>query len=1802
MGYDELLDQLDPLLASWYKQRFSALSPPQALAVPCIIRGQNTLVSSPTGTGKTLTGFLAVLDHLFKLARAGELEDRVYCVYVSPLKALANDIDRNLREPLLEIARMVKDRKEKLPNIRVGLRSGDTPQSKRAAMTRKPPHILITTPESLSLVLAAPRFSQHLKGVTHLILDELHDLATSKRGTLLSLSIEQLCYWLDTPPVRIGLSATLAPLETLAHFLAGYAHGRARPCTIVEAAQWKQLDLKVLCPVADGTRTPASLAFEKQMELLVKLISEHSTSLIFTNTRAGTERVLLKLKELGVEAVAAHHGSMAKEVRLRVERQLKDQKLKAVVSSTSLELGLDIGDLDLVIQLGSPRSIAKGLQRVGRAGHALQAVAKGRFVAYEPDELLECSALVQEAIKGALDKVEPPEQALDVLAQALVGLSLHGEWKVKELWELARGAWPYRELKLETLEEIIEYLGTMELSGQGVYPKVGHDPETGVIYPRRSSRLLYYLNVGTIPSQANYSVVLEATGQPLGSLEESFVERLRTGDIFVLGGRLFAFQGLRGSTALVRDGQSHRPTIPSWGGEVAPRSRELSAAVSAHREKLGRELEEVRKVENSEGQDDLGARFVSLQEVWRERYHLDPGAANTIFNHLNDQLSLTGMIPTQDRLLVEGYLDPQGEPEALINSPFGRRVNEAWGRALAQKLSRIHDAEVILTVAEEGFILKLPSKMELSSLCGLVDPKELEVLLLITLQDSEPLKLRFRNTASRALAVLRNYRVHEVSLRRQRQRTQDLLAQLSGTEHFLMREALKEVEYELWDIPTARRLLQGVKEGTVRVEVRDYDTQVSPMGLPLLLAGLSGSTTLEQRWNLQRELHTEILAHIIPAGEIGKARFEPEFVTAFFAQRRKATPAPESILELLHWQGALDLISHDEGSMLGLLSTTKTTEIAGGTDENDWLEVVKELIDNGAVTSVWNGESRPQWALPEQAGNYQAIYGRRGPLSKILEAAWKRLAKGERPKADHLVRGLRRAFRAGHDSLGRLIIMEPPEPAIYEEALEWMVALKLRNQGPLSADELAMLLQMEVAEISQVLDHLVVQGQVTVGYFVPDSPPVQYLWTHDCVHLELMLEGEKEVIDHDTWMSFNWERSLRSHDDWQKALKHMGGAVNPITVWQRCPDLKVEEWSQAMNAGELLQGRFKGGLIHNLPAELVPLFVSCFRIDMPGGGLDKDILNLLRNSDQGLTKRELTTSLTPRSSRDTVSEALRRLEGNLRVHRRPLVGSGTSRPLQNYLALPEMPLVDRPHERLVELMLEGHGPASRYQLWQLTGLDGEPLAMTLGSMEAAGKIVRITCAGIQPEYLYVLDKDRISLKAHRTEPPPPTLLHRGDPLVLATRREIQARYGEGWTMALMEGGKPAGIVELDPRPGVVEVTNVKLQREGLWSSLLKELRRVTGFYRQTAGEVLLWRKGAGGSLGQMGDDIMETFTKAGYLSRWDLRAQGHLLEDNYPFYKLMAFMLSCQHIHPRYRFGSGPGAIRSLMEVRDIAELSVRVNGPFNTPDDYAPELNMVYGPGAFGPQSYMTRDRARLLQKAKAAPLSLAMKEVLSLLSQGPALTRDMLVKRTHLERPLFSRALRGLTGALLIVKDPWGAYMRLEAQNDMNTGLAKETLLLNTLKEVGVATYEGLIKLLSGYFDGSTLLGALNSLEQRQLLCKGFLDQEEVTLYYILTEQVSRLSKISGFKGAFVLAPTDRMAQILAPRVSQEFGLTGAHIVFEGPKMEAAFRLRRSGRRVRVIEYEGHKAKQYVVDEWARQFHLDLSWDLETSAKGLS
>ena len=541
---------LHPLVNQWFKKKFKKFSPPQLHAVYPIHSRENILVSAPTGSGKTLTAFLSILNELIDASMRGALEDKVYCVYVSPLKALSNDISVNLLSPLKELEELA----EKEFGIRIGLRTGDTTAYQKSKMTKNPPHILITTPESLAIMINSPKFKLHLDKTQWMIIDEIHSIAENKRGVHLNITVERL-QRISPGMARVGLSATIAPLEEIAKYLVGYKKGKLRPCKIVDVQFLKNMDLQVVSPVRSLVETDYMLKHKKMYALIAKYVKKHKTTVIFTNTRAATERVVHNLKEFfprefNAGSIAAHHGSLSKEARFSTEQALRDGKLKVVVSSTSLELGIDIGYIDLVLCLGSPKSVARFLQRAGRAGHQLHSTIKARIIVMDRDDLVECSLLLKSAKEKKIDRIQIPRNALDVVSQQIYGIAINQVLNVNELFELIKGSYCYHELTKDDFFGVIKFLSGhyVSLEERHVYARIWYDEETGQIGKRgKLARVIYMTNIGTIPEESYVKVKIKDT--VVGMIDEGFLEKLKPGDVFVLGGNVYMFRFSRGMTA-----------------------------------------------------------------------------------------------------------------------------------------------------------------------------------------------------------------------------------------------------------------------------------------------------------------------------------------------------------------------------------------------------------------------------------------------------------------------------------------------------------------------------------------------------------------------------------------------------------------------------------------------------------------------------------------------------------------------------------------------------------------------------------------------------------------------------------------------------------------------------------------------------------------------------------------------------------------------------------------------------------------------------------------------------------------------------------------------------------------------------------------------------------------------------------------------------------------------------------------------------------------------------------------------------
>ena len=823
------------LVAEWFVQRFATPTEPQEQGWPHILAGRTTLISAPTGSGKTLAAFLACIDRLVRKALAGDLADRTEVLYVSPLKALGNDIQKNLEVPLGEILAMAGERGLLMPEIRTAVRTGDTLAHERRAMLKRPPHILVTTPESLYILLTADKSRAILRDVETVIVDEIHAVADDKRGAHLTLSLERLEALTYKPPVRIGLSATQKPIEEVAHFLTGNrGPDEARPDpVIVNIGHKRKLDMAVEVPTMPLGPVASNEMWDEVYNRLVTLVEQHRSTLVFVNTRRMAERVAHHLGErIGEENVAAHHGSLSRKLRLAAEKKLKEGQVRVLVATASLELGIDVGTVDLVVQINSPRAIAVTLQRVGRSGHWRGAVPKGRLFATTRDDLLECAALVRAIRQGDLDRLMIPESPLDVLAQQIVAACAAEEWSEDEMFALVRRAYPYRNLTRATFDAILDMLAEGIAARRGRYGAYIHrDRVNGKLRARRGARLAAITSGGAIPDNSLYNVVAEPDGLVVGTVDEDFAVESNRGDIMLLGNTSWMIRRIETNAGrvLVQDAHGAPPSVPFWRGEAPARTQELSEHIGTLREKISAMLPRTSPVGFSATQPDVAAAVSWL----KEECGLDDSSAEQAIEYVLQGRAVLGAVPTQTTVIAERFFDEGGGMQLVIHAPFGGRINKAWGLALRKRFCVGFNFELQAAATDNGLNIALAEQhsFPLGDVFNFLQAATVQPILEQAALDSPIFATRWRWDANRALALLRFQNGKKVPPQIQRMRSDDLLASvfpdaaacfenIQGERHIpdhpLVGEVMKDVLTEAMDIEGLKALLTGLADGRIR--------------------------------------------------------------------------------------------------------------------------------------------------------------------------------------------------------------------------------------------------------------------------------------------------------------------------------------------------------------------------------------------------------------------------------------------------------------------------------------------------------------------------------------------------------------------------------------------------------------------------------------------------------------------------------------------------------------------------------------------------------------------------------------------------------------------------------------------------------------------------------------------------------------------------------------------------------------------------------------------------------------------------
>ncbi|MDB5406367.1 MAG: box helicase domain protein [Rhodospirillales bacterium] len=946
-----------PAVAEWFGERFRAPTAAQAAAWPAIQAEEHVLIAAPTGSGKTLAAFLAAIDGLVRQGLAGELRDETQIVYVSPLKALSNDIEKNLAAPLAGIRERL--RSQGLPDveIRVAVRTGDTPVKERDRMRRRPPHIVVTTPESLYVLLGSKTGRAMLSTVRSVIVDEIHAVAPNKRGVHLALSLERLAALCGDRLHRIGLSATQKPIEAVARFLVGVgpAGGPEPSCRIIDTGHVRARDLALEVPSSPLEAVMSHEVWSEVYDRLAELVAAHRTTLVFVNTRRLAERVTRQLSErLGAEHVAAHHGSLAKERRLDAEQRLKRGALKVLVATASLELGIDIGEIDLVCQIASPRAIASFLQRVGRSGHAVDGTPKGRLFPLSRDELVECAALLDSVGRGELDRLTIPEAPLDVLAQQIVAEVAAQEWDEDGLYALIRRASPYRDLPREDFDAVVAMLGEGFSTRRGRRGAlIHHDAVNHMLRERRGARMTALTAGGTIPDNADYQVLLEPENQVVGTVNEDFAVESLGGDVFQLGNTSYRIIRVERGTVRVADAEGQAPTIPFWLGEAPGRSDELSQSVSRLRDTIAALL----------AGDATGE--TALRRLIDDIGIAEPAALQLV-EYLAAGHAALGCLPTQERIVIERFFDEVGGMQLVVHSPFGSRLNRAWGLALRKRFCGKFNFEIQAAATEDNIVLSLTTahSFALDEVSRYLHPASVRNVLIQALLDSPMFITRWRWTLGVSLALPRFRGGRKVPPQLSRMGAEDLIGaifpdQIACAEnlvgereipdHPLVRQTIADCLGEAMDLEGLERLLTRIHDGTIAVETRDLTTP-SPLALEVLSAkpyAYLDDAPLEER-RTQAVMGRRFLD---PETAADLGRLDPEAIARV---RGEAWPEPANADEL-----------HDGLVWLGFLGDG---EVAEG-----WREWLDELARQKRVARL-RAPAGDLWITAERLAQFRALY------------------------------------------------------------------------------------------------------------------------------------------------------------------------------------------------------------------------------------------------------------------------------------------------------------------------------------------------------------------------------------------------------------------------------------------------------------------------------------------------------------------------------------------------------------------------------------------------------------------------------------------------------------------------------------------------------------------------------------------------------------------------------------------------------------------------------------------------------------
>jgi len=1702
---ENLYSSLSQPVRDWFRDKFPDFTEPQKMAIPSISNGDNLLLCSPTGSGKTLTAFLSIIDKLVRMSLDGELEEKVYCVYISPIKALANDIQKNLIDPLVEIKERFLPKRAK--DIKVGLRTGDTSQSERQKMLRKPPHILITTPESLGLALASSRFRPLMNELNWLVLDELHSLVPSKRGTLLSLTVALLDSVIMTPVQRIGISATMEPLDEVARFLAP-AGDEEQSVKIAKVSGARELDLDIILPhprFGDPTFDHKQI-LDANVDNILDLVEAHTTTIVFVNTRKMTEEIVQKIRRLAGwddSGIEAHHGSMNKQIRKDVEERLKLGELRCCVSSSSLELGIDIGTVDLVIQLGSPGSIATALQRIGRAGHHVGGIPRARLLPTGPHDLVELVALQGAIMSGEMDLLRFPENSLDVLAQFMVGLTIVGEQDVDDVYKLITSAWPYRSLPYDDYIEVIDMLEDEK--------RLWVDWEENTIGKRGYSQMIYYTNLGTISPDNNY-LVLNTDGSMIGQLSSSFVSSVRPGDVILLGGTTYRIQSIQGSRVNVTPVTGFRPTVPSWSGEALSRSPELSGAVL--------KLQKATMLALRRQRDP--------RRLLKEGYGLSSRISEAVARFMEQHVAESFEVPGPNRIMMEQIVG--GGTTYMVTTCRGRSFNMTLGYFFAG-IAAAHEIQVYeISFDENGFLIKLSDDVDPAAFPAVFESGDHRKIIESYLIDTQLFAKRFREVAGRSLIIPRRIGAEEVSPQQFQQKSDALFkAHRAASDSLLMKEVFNEIFHHDLDMIGLDQFVSRVVDGTSRI----LHTRVkvpSPIGMNLYMSAFEDLLSMRTRAYLIKDIDPEILRRLLGQRALATQLDEGQ-VNSYYEDKVAIPTDSESLLDLMEMGGGLDR------NHINPLYRNKLE----GIDEDKIRGWVLELIEKGEIVRInktGHDGIDNKW-FSRRMGD---IHGTLGLLSTHN-------AEDIDDLRQLYTGGLTYDVSTEYNGTEAIAWSSSPLSDPHECLRVKMVDL-LGSEGPQTLDVLVSRLPFPKQMIENILHELEVRNIITIGFYRQTEEGEFILRVDE----HYITGGEEDVIAYRNLQNLLLTKSFKLHDDPLDALSSHVMIQKMHELLDRVKSFRFSDWKDMKHDPDVVMGRLLHNRVGYTKKDQLPLLLG-LRPEPWMGEMESKLLVNIPEHDN-VTRQQLLVDI-PRDEEskylmNRAKYAINNMERQLLCVKQYEELPERKRSLSLYHRVKDVYHPIPFDDALVEL-IRRIGPVKRYTLGWYVSRSGDELDDTLRLLLDQGRITKVIA--LQPELtdFYCLLEDAPEVKKRVREDRQMRILTQSDPFCSRFIQEVRYVLKQGWYYPVFKGVDPVGRILMYKVNDYLEIKDIHIPHAYL-DEFVEQFDRLLENYRDTLVEISVLTNFNGENISDARDETKQAFARIGFKGIGDGRRliRGGVMDPR-PVKDSIRVLFNNHHMHQHSRSENETIAVKFVNEIRDDFALRGRCESYRVNLKSMASANQLHQGTNLTGHRVYAPYSHFQKLLTIRNLPPDEELLDVLEFFTDhsDPQLFMD----RHALRRSEFRKLAQPLIRSGHLVQDYRGGFRTVHPIIATDHWQFKQEYLVELIKDIPVITMKQCEKMAGKPYMPEEIMTVLQHLVDEGEFIKGFLLEDLNEVCWGRKDMLESASTIEKMRD-FVLPPSDPLAPYFAKLLRERFGFGSAYLVFYDEEPIAAFK----------------------------------------------